>query len=482
MSSKLFYSVARGVRPGIYTLWSKCELNVHKFPHAVFKGFHTIDQAVAFLIAGSAFQNCHDIPVFDDTEITKYPVDYEHECKNPPCSVDTIDGSIINEDNDENNNDTCSSKKPTPQEKDNLTDHADSIIHTQDILQSEDTVPKELKSQSESLEINKIACTQLCNDIQNAFMIQCCKCQLWTHYKCTRLPVYQIYLLTSTSRRYNCETCTIVPPSFLEKCKGSFVQIQGQGDDKVKTRHSDTTENDRTLEILDRIENSVVNAITKTHEKNQDDIIIQLKLDLQNERDHKEHMSEISKKFEEIKGTISPASSEIKSETKSIMKEGYDKVSTKTINQIRDFTEKLNKNVNENISKTLQNKMDPIAETLQKINENSITATKALEVAGTKLSDNTRTNREITKTLENIAKTLNSDKQYPSANSANNPGKRKSTHSEESIPNIAVSNRYSPIADVNESGQTGNSQSQHESSHVPETKKALILGNSHVDI
>ncbi|CAC5389052.1 unnamed protein product [Mytilus coruscus] len=313
-------------------------------PHAVFKGFHTIDQAVAFLIAGSAFQNCHDIPVFDDTEITKYPIDYEHECKNPPCSVDTIDVSIINEDNDENNNDTCSSKKPTPQdqvEKDNLTDHADSIIHTQDILQSEDTVPKELKSE--------------------------------------------------------------------KKCKGSFVQIQGQGDDKVKTRHSDTTENDRTLEILDRIENSVVDAITKTHEKNQDNIIIQLKLDLQNERNHKEHMSEISKKFEEIKGTISTASSEIKSETKSIMKEGYDKVSTKTINQIRDFTEKLNKNVNENISKTLQNKIDPTAETLQKINENSITATKALEVAGTKLSDNTRTNREITKTLENIAKTLNSD-------------------------------------------------------------------------
>ncbi|VDI01594.1 Hypothetical predicted protein [Mytilus galloprovincialis] len=483
MTNKLFYGVARGVRPGIYALWSKCELNVHKFPHAVFKGFHTIDQAVAFLIAGNAFQNCHIIPVFDDTETTKYPIDYEHECKNPPCSVETIDVSIINEneDNDENNNDTCSTKKTTPQdqiEKDNLID---STIHTQDIfIQSEDTVPKEIKSQSESLEINKIACTQLCNDNQNAFMIQCCKCQLWTHYKCTRLPVYQIFLLTSTSRRYNCETCTTVPPYFLEKCKGSFVQIQGQGDDKEINRHSDTTENDRTLEILDIIENSVVDAITKTHEKNQDDMIIQLKLDLQNERNHKEHMSEISKKFEEVKGTISTASSEIKSEIKNIMKEEYDKVSTKTINQIRDFTEKLNKNVNENISKTLQNKIDPIAETLQKINENSITATKALEVTGTKLSDNTRTNREITKTLENIAKTLNLDKQYPSANSSNNPAKRKSNHSEGSIPNIEVSNRFSPIADVDERGQTGNSQFQHESSYVPETKKALILGNSHV--
>ncbi|VDI40004.1 Hypothetical predicted protein, partial [Mytilus galloprovincialis] len=110
MSSKLFYSVARGVRPAIYTIWSKCELNVQKFPHAVFKGFHTIDQAVAFFIAGSAFQNCHNIPVFEDIETTKYPIDYEHESKNPPCSVDTSDVSIINENkaNDENNNDTCS--------------------------------------------------------------------------------------------------------------------------------------------------------------------------------------------------------------------------------------------------------------------------------------------------------------------------------------------------------------------------------------
>ncbi|CAC5392936.1 unnamed protein product [Mytilus coruscus] len=232
----------------------------------------------------------------------------------------------------------------------------------------------------------------------------------------------------------------------------SYKLIQGQGGNKVKARHTDTTENDRTLEILERMENSVVDAINKTHEKIQDDIIIQLKFDLQNEKSQGTYDGNLQdKKFEEIKNTISTTSSEIKSETHSIMKEGYDK-----------------------------NKIDPIAETLQKINENSITATKALEVAGTKLSDNTRTNREIKKkTLEDIAKTLNSDKQYSSANSANNPVKRKSTHSKESIPNIEVTNRYSPLADVDESEQTGNFQFQNESPHILETKK-LILGNSHV--
>ena len=70
---KLYYSVTRGFRPGIYTLRSKCELNVHKYPRAVFKGFHNIEQAITFLIAGNAFQQCHSIPVIDDTEITKHP-------------------------------------------------------------------------------------------------------------------------------------------------------------------------------------------------------------------------------------------------------------------------------------------------------------------------------------------------------------------------------------------------------------------------
>jgi hypothetical protein len=41
--------------------------------------------------------------------------------------------------------------------------------------------------------------------------------------------------------------------------------------------------------------------------------------------------------------------------------EGYEKISTKTTNQIKDFTEKLNRNITETISQTLQSKIDPLA-------------------------------------------------------------------------------------------------------------------------
>jgi viroplasmin and RNaseH domain-containing protein len=41
-----FYSVANGVKIGIYTEWSACEQKVSKFKHAVYKGFKTIDEAI----------------------------------------------------------------------------------------------------------------------------------------------------------------------------------------------------------------------------------------------------------------------------------------------------------------------------------------------------------------------------------------------------------------------------------------------------
>ena len=173
--------------------------NVHKYPHAVFKGFHNIEQAITFLIAGNAFQHCYSIPVIDDTALTKHPKDFDHKCSDPPCSVENIDISIIN---DENNNCNKPITKSQGQiESNQSTIHAidTETTHTQEISENEDTDPKVLISDSESL--NQITCTQQCNDGQNAYMIQCCKCQKWTHDRCTRLPVYQLYLLTSTSRR-----------------------------------------------------------------------------------------------------------------------------------------------------------------------------------------------------------------------------------------------------------------------------------------
>ena len=271
MSKKHFYSVSKGIIPGIYTTRSKCELNVHRYPHAVFKGFNTIDQAVAFLIAGSAFVNCHLIPVYDDSESSKHPKDFGHECSSPPCTVENMDTSLVDigdinnicsEQMSENKGPVMNDIESNPlsvQSPDNedtdpktlmfsdtsdnemlnntLTPIFEDSVNTDKI---EETVPKssaeitpesniQCKSEGNINDSNtqtcnnksetdtRLICTQLCEEAQNAYMIQCSKCRLWTHYRCTRLPTYQLYLLTSTSRRYNCEKCTNVPPSFIDK-------------------------------------------------------------------------------------------------------------------------------------------------------------------------------------------------------------------------------------------------------------------------
>jgi gas vesicle protein len=98
--------------------------------------------------------------------------------------------------------------------------------------------------------------------------------------------------------------------------------------------------------------------------------IIKLKSDLQNERDKKEDLC-ISMKSGETCNSIS---------------EGYEKISTKTTNQIKDFTEKLNRNITETISQTLQSKIDPLIDNMRKISENSVSFTKSLGLFVTRFS------------------------------------------------------------------------------------------------
>lgn len=116
----------------------------------------------------------------------------------------------------------------------------------------------------------------------------------------------------------------------------------------------------------------------------------------------KEDLKVICGKIEEIKSAISTTCISVKSETCNSMSEGYEKISTKTTNQIKDFTEKFNRNITETISQTLQIKIDPLIDNMRQISENSVSVTKSLETTGAVLSDNTVTNREITKTLENL--------------------------------------------------------------------------------
>ena len=72
------------------------------------------------------------------------------------------------------------------------------------------TVPK-------STEINRCAangCTMETDDL----MIKCHECKLHTHFKCTKLPVYQLFIYKTGKRRYICELCTgSIPDDFLKQ-------------------------------------------------------------------------------------------------------------------------------------------------------------------------------------------------------------------------------------------------------------------------
>lgn len=165
----------------------------------------------------------------------------------------------------------------------------------------------------------------------------------------------------------------------------------------------------------------------------------------------------------------------MKSETYNSISEGYEKISTKTTNQIKDFTEKLNRHITETISPTLQSNIDPLIDNMRKISENSESVTKSLETTGTVLSDNTVTNKEITKTLENLAKLNYSDKkQHPKELGSVD---EMSQNTEASYtPNIQVTNIYLSLAERipnphNEEKHATNNQHSHDNKA---TTKALI--------
>ena len=53
-----------------------------------------------------------------------------------------------------------------------------------------------------------------CKSAVNEYMLKCEKCSRLTHYSCTRLPNYQLYLFTREKYRlYMCDTCVGVIPS-----------------------------------------------------------------------------------------------------------------------------------------------------------------------------------------------------------------------------------------------------------------------------
>ena len=290
MVKKNFYSVAKGRQPGIYKDWSACELNTNKFNNAVYQGFADIDQAIMFLFAGNAFTTCNTIPVYDSEGKQNDPSRYGHVCMGTQgaCTLDS------------------------------LVEHSESDSECDiTMINSEETeILKPVSSNTENINlepsVSDITCLKKCGKKDNDNMISCTDCRVWIHFECTELPLYQLYSLVSTKRKFTCEKCSKIPDDFLSKFQEIHMHHERKptyADTGTNTNHILQTSNigTNTMDILqtpnnekqeqaqaidktvlttmfNKLESNLVSAVTETHKLYLETDIDNLKVELQNER------------------------------------------------------------------------------------------------------------------------------------------------------------------------------------------------------
>ena len=85
---------------------------------------------------------------------------------------------------------------------------------------SQNTINKMSSTASVTSNTSTLICTMdKCVDDQDIDVLKCCKCERSVHYRCTRLPAYQIQLFKSTKRKkyqYQCQNCVQVPQELLD--------------------------------------------------------------------------------------------------------------------------------------------------------------------------------------------------------------------------------------------------------------------------
>ena len=98
-----------------------------------------------------------------------------------------------------------------------------------------------------------------CNSDASDHMFVCSKCKKSTHYSCTGLPPYQIYLFTRKSYRlYICDDCVgIIPDDFVRNCVS-------YRDEELDIKH------DEMKEKLDALESTISSLNIELDLKNED--------------------------------------------------------------------------------------------------------------------------------------------------------------------------------------------------------------------
>lgn len=464
MSRKNFYSVARGLTTGIFTDWSKCELSVHRFRHAVYKGFKTIDEAIQFLIAGNTYQSCNVIPVYDDTTVLKSPTDFGHACPNDTnCTIDlcdpsftisvqqTLSQSLTNEDIEPIYDCDNTDPKQLLSENKNTTP-SDTELHVQNVHVSESKQSEPSVTTRNKKTTLKSECSQSCNKDQNDHMMECSKCHKWTHYECTKLPIYQLYTLVNTSRKYTCEVCAEVPTCFKEKWENVTILPQAP------------ESSPEVLQIATRIEQSVVTAITNIHQSNQDEIINTLKKELEDRNEIKSLCDKLDKM------------SNSQAQEKSQLYENYSQLSNK-LDKISKDSDAISKNLN-NLGKLFTVNTDKVSHSFKELNEQNCQVNSNLEITSEILSKNSTINDTVSRNLSSLCQSVKLlETSIPIRESPQMSRSRRTQDS--SILNCDTSNRYQALSDYQDSPDAEQEKIESKSKKSA-NHKILLMGNSHV--
>ena len=91
----------------------------------------------------------------------------------------------------------------------------DCVVNNDQESENELNETTELKTVVQSEKLEGI-CSYCQEETSETFdVIQCNDCKSWCHYKCTRLPLYQLYIYDLSNRKYSCENCVEVPDSLI---------------------------------------------------------------------------------------------------------------------------------------------------------------------------------------------------------------------------------------------------------------------------
>ena len=105
--------------------------------------------------------------------------------------------------------------------KDDCSDLHQGFIADKDTIEINHDSTSEITQNLSTLKIASSSCSVAeCKSDINKHMLKCSKCKRMTHYRCTLLPAYQLYLFTrETYRLYVCDTCVgDIPDDFKGHC------------------------------------------------------------------------------------------------------------------------------------------------------------------------------------------------------------------------------------------------------------------------